>query len=259
MTVKATPSSDLLYLGKGLFLFNRFDASNNPTTWRHLGNVDSAELSSNNTKVQKFSAMQASAPLYKEVITKRIATLALKLNEFHPENLALFGQGQVNYLSQVATAVVGEAVAATTVPGSYFTTAKLGPISAVAVKFAATPGVLGTDYEITNAKVGLIHILATTALTGAVTIDYTPTAYATTVVPIVAGGYSGRIEGALKFVGDPTAGPAQVIDFWHCLVSPDGSLQMIADDFGDLGLSLEVFDDSVNHPSAPIFQSVYLP
>jgi hypothetical protein len=257
---KAPPDPQNLYVGKGQVLFNRFDANGNPTAFKHLGNVDSLEITTNDTKIQKYSAMSASAPLLKEVMTRRIVTLTLKGSEFHPDNMALLTMGVVNTLTQAATAVVGEAVAATTVPGSYFTTKQMGPITAVTVHFGATAGVAGTDYVIVDATVGLIHILPTTILTGAVTVDYTPTAYAGAAgLSVVAGGTQGVIQGALKFVGDPTAGPKQIVDVWRCNVSPNGAFGLISDDFADLSLTMTVQDDSANHPASPLYQSIYAP
>jgi hypothetical protein len=260
MPVKAPPSSDNLYLGKGQVLFNRFDVNNALTYWRHLGNVDKFDLSTADTKVQKFSAMQASAPLYKEVITKRIVTLALTLSEFHPENLALFTQGSTSTLVQAATPVVAEPISATTVPGSFYVTKLLGPITAVSVKFGAGAGVAGVDFTVVDAKAGLIQILPGTILTGAVTVDYTPTAYTGTTGPsVISGGSVGRIEGALKFLGDPTSGPRQNVDVWHVLISPNGALGLISDGFADIGLNMEVLDDSTNHPASPLYQMINLP
>lgn len=260
MPFTATPSSDNLFLGKGQLLFNRFDATGAATSWRHLGNCDKLDLSTSDTKVQKFSAMQASAPLYKEIITKRVATAAVTLSEFHPENLALFAQGSTNILVQSATPITGEAAASATVPGSFIMPKLLGPFSSVTVTFGSTPGVAGTDYVIQSLKTGLIQILPGTTMTGAVTLGYTPVAYTGTTGPtVVSGGSVGRIEGALRFIGDPSSGPAQIVDFWHVLVSPNGSLGLISDNFADLGLNMEVLDSSTAHPAAPLYQSVFLP
>lgn len=257
MPVIYPPSSDNLLVGKGIVLFNRFDATGAPTGWKHLGNVEKLEASLADTKLQKFSSMVHGAPLYKEVLTKRIVTLALTLDEFHPDNLSLGVTGSVSNLVQAATPIVGEAVAPSTVPGTYFVTKLLGPITAVTVHFGASAGVLGTDYTIANANAGLIYILPTTTLTGAVTVDYTPTAYTGTTGPqVVSAGALSKIEGALKFIGDPTTGPAYNADVWHVGVEPNGAIGLISDDFGTMQLNMEVFDDSANHPASPLWQLI---
>lgn len=258
MTYASPPSAANLLVGKGQLFFNRFDANGLATAYRHLGNVDKLEIATADTKLQKFSAMSAASPLYEEVTTNRVVTLSVTGSEFHPENLALVTLGQVNAGTQAATAVTAEAVAPATIPGSYFTTAKLGPLTAITVTFGSTPGVAGVDYVVVDAKVGLFHILPTTLMTGAVTIAYTPTAYTgPTALSIVAGGTQGIIQGALKFVGDPTAGPKIILDVWKVNVAPNGAVGLISDAFADLSLTMTVQDDSQNHPAAPLYQAVY--
>jgi hypothetical protein len=162
--------------------------------------------------------------------------------------------------TQAGTGVTGEAVFASTVPGSYFFTAKLGPISAVTVHFGASVGVLGTDYIIVDAVAGLIQITATTILTGAVTVDYTPTA-------IVAGGGAIDLSSSLaplitcgfKYLGNPTRGRRRVIEIWQASVTPDGTHDLITDDYGSLQINGAILVDSVNHPTSPLFLDRWFP
>lgn len=258
MPVHAPPSSENLLVGKGQLFFDRFDANGVSTGFKHLGNVETLEISQADTKLQKFSSMTHGAPLLKEVLTKRIVTLTIKGDEFHPDNLALVTTGTVSTLVQPATAVVAEAGPLTTVPGNYYQLQKAGPATAIAVKFGVATGVLGTDYEITtNGKGVIIHILPGTTQTGAVTTDYTPTAYTSTSgPPVVSSGVVGVIQGAVKFIGDPTTGPAYNVDVWHVNVSPNGAIGLISDDFASLSLTMEVLDDSANHPASPLYQAI---
>jgi hypothetical protein len=260
MPPQTAPSSENLLLGKGQVFFDRFDASGVSTGFKHLGNVETFELTTTDDKVQKFSSMSAGAPLYKEVNRRRTAVLTLTGSEFHPENMALVTMGDVSTLVQAATAVVAEPVSPTTIPGMYFMTKKLGPITAVTVHFGAGVGVLGVDYSIINANVGLIRILPGTILTGAVTVDYTPTAYTSTTGPkMVAGGTAGVIQGAVRFVGDPSTGPDMIVDVWRANVSPNGAVGLIGDDFATLGLTMAILDDALNNPSFPLYRIIYPP
>lgn len=260
MPAQTAPSSENLLLGKGQVLFDRFDNNGISTGFKHLGNVETFELTTTDDKVQKFSSMAAGAPLYKEVNRRRAAVLTITGDEFHPENMALITMGDKSVLVQAATAIVGEAVMAATIKGAYFTTKLLGPISAVVVKFGATPGVLGVDYAILNANIGLLRILPGTALTGAVTIDYTPTAYTSLNGPaVIAGGTAGVIQGAIKFIGDPSTGPDMIVDVWRANISPNGAVGLIGDDFATLSLSAAVLDDSTNNPANPLYRIIYPP
>ena len=260
MTYQAAPSSENLLLGKGQVLFDRFDASGLSTGFKHLGNVETFELTTTDDKVQKFSSMSAGAPLYKEVNRRRTAVLTLTGSEFHPENMALVTMGDLSKLVQAATAIVDEAVAAATIPGMYFTTKLLGPITAVSVKVGAVAGVENTDYAILNANLGLIRILPGTTQTGVVTVSYTPTAYTAPNGPaVVSGGSAGVIQGAIKFIGDPSTGPDMLVDVWRANVSPNGAVGLIGDDFATMSLTMSILDDAVNHPAQPLYRIIYPP
>lgn len=260
MPAQAAPSSENLLLGKGQLWAKRFDTNGVGHAFLHLGNVETFEDTTADDNVDKFSSMSAGAPLYKRVNRRRTVTFKLVLSEYNPENMALLTMGSQSTLVQAATAVTGEALNATTIPGAYYRTAKLGPISAVVVKFGATTGVLGTDYAITNAAVGMIRILPGTILTGAVTIDYTPTAYTSPTGPqVVHGGDSGIVQAELLFIGDPTTGPKMMVNIWKASLTPDGAIGFISDDFANAGLSAAILDDSANHASSPLYEITYLP
>jgi hypothetical protein len=260
MPAQAAPSSENLLLGKGQVFFDRFDANGVSQGLRHLGNVETFELTTADDNVDKYSSMVAGAPLYKRVNRRRTVTLRITGDEFHPENMALVTMGDQSTLTQLATAVVAEPITPTTIPGVYYVTKKLGPISAVTVNFGAGAGVLGTDYAIIDANAGLIRILPGTALTGAVTIDYTPTAYSSTTSPqVVHGGTAGQIQGKIVFLGDPSTGPKVKVEVWRVNISPDGAVGLISDDYATMGLSAAVQDDSVNHPASPLYEMTYLP
>lgn len=258
MPATNAPSSENLLLGKGQLFFDRFDGSGNKTGLRHLGNVETFELTISDDKVQKFSSMTAGAPLYKEVNRRRTCTLKVTGNEFHPENMALATMGAQATLAQVATPVVAEAVYSSTIKSAYFVTKKLGPITAVAVKFGATTGVLNTDYAIIDAISGLIRILPGTILTGAVTVDYTPTAYSTNGPAVISGGVSGVIAGYMLFIGDPSTGPKVKVDIWKVNISPDGAIGLISDDFAQMSLQAAILDDGIAHPVSPLFEVTYI-
>lgn len=259
MPAQAAPSSENLLMGSGSLYFDRFDVNGVTTGLKHLGNVSTLESSTEDDNVDKFSSMAAGRPLYKRVNRRRTITLAITGNEFHPENMALATMGSQATLVQVATPVVGEAITATTKPGIYYATKKLGPITAVAVKFGATTGVLNTDYAIINAAVGLIRILPTTILTGAVVMDYTPTAYSTATAPqVISAGVSGIIQGRMLYLSDNTTGPQIKVDIWKVNITPDGAIGLISDDYAEMSLSAAVLDDSANHPASPLWEVTYL-
>lgn len=262
MPAQTAPSSENLLLGKGQVFFDRFDISGNPTGLKHLGNVETFELTTADDNVDKYSSMTRSTALYKRVNRRRTVTLRITGDEFHPENMALITMGDQSTLVQTADPVVAEVVAADAQvsKGTYYVTRKLGPISAVTMSFGGTPGVLGTDYAIINANTGLIRILPGTALTGLVTISYTPTAYTSSTGPaVIGGGTAGIVQGKVLFMGDPTTGPAMRVEVWKVNITPDGAVGLISDDYAQMSLSGAVTEDAINHPSHPLYEITYLP
>lgn len=61
---------------------------------------------------------------------------------------------------------------------------------------------------------------------------------------IIAAGLAATMEGALKFVGDPSAGPALTLEAWKVALTPDGALGLISDEFGEIKLKGKVLSDA---------------
>lgn len=262
----AAPDPNLLLEGAGIFYFDRFDVDGNPQGFLDLGNVETLEATTTDTRIQKNSSRTKSRPLYKDVLQKRDIVLKAAMDEFSPDNVALVMMGNVTAsAAQAATAVVAESLAPALHGvkfGASYKTAKLGPISAVVVKQGATTLVLGTDYTIQNAAIGVIRINnvpATGGFTegGVLTIDYTPTAYADGLTQ-VAGGTESKIEGAGLFVSDNSQGPNWIVEFWKLSAQPSSAIAYISDTFGSLGLQFTVEDDSVNHPTFPLWRKTFV-
>jgi hypothetical protein len=153
---------------------------------------------------------------------------------------------------------VDEALAAAVTPGAYYMFSKMGPHTAITVEIGGTPAVLDTDYVVSDANLGIIHVLPDTALTGAVTASYTPTAYASGLTQ-VRGGTKNQVKGSVLFVGDPTVGPAVKVEVWSASANPDGAVGLISEDWGQMGITLAIESDIVNHPLEPMYRLTYLP
>ena len=259
-TWAAAPDADNLIVGKGMVWINRFDAAGNGTGLQHLGNVDAMEITTEDDVIQKFSSMTKDAPLYKKITRRRNVTVRLTLSEFHPFNLALITQGELDETyNQPATAVVAEPLTTNAVLGGYYKLAKLGPYTAGPT---LSIGTLGADFEVVDPIAGIIHILpdAATIVDGdTLTASYTPTAYTAGAIPRVKGGTINTVEGSLLFVGDPSAGPKMMVEVWRAGFTPDGALGLISEEFADLGLVGGVLADPVGHPGNQLYQVTYLP
>jgi hypothetical protein len=247
---KLAPDADNLMLGKGKLYWKRFNTDGSaPPDWYLLGNCDTVEIGMNDDVLEKRSSMDAAAGILKRITKNRSVEVSIKGNDYALMNMALTLMGNESTLAaQTGGAVVSEALsgAANLVLGAVYKTANR-QISAVAVKQGATTLVLGTDYEILSAEIGLIRIKPTSVTAdeaAAVTVDYTGAAIAADTVKTLKGATETQIEGALMFVGDPTSGPRYQVEFWYVSSTPDGTVPLIQDDWGEWGLKMAVQDDS---------------
>jgi len=245
-------NGDNLYIGRGKFYFDRFD----PTTMlptgvrRFVGEVDKGDISISSTNKARFTTTKATNNKISSIDIQQTHTIALDLMEFTKDNVALALLGTATTYTQSVTPVTAEAVAATHSVGDIFQLAGRNPTTLV---LTGSPGVLvlGTDYEIEDAKLGLIRMLtAGTTITAA----YTPGA---TTQPRVAAGQNTAIYGRLLFVGDPTSGPGFDMEAWKVKFMSSGVFSLLSDDFNKMSLTGEILEDAANHPTAPLYQLTY--
>lgn len=245
-----TPSSNLVKLGRGKLLFDRFDDNGLRTGYIHLGNCDKFSISTSGTTLKMKNFMTNTTAPYAEARTETAVEMSITGYEFSPSVLAMVLSGDKAFATQSAATVTGEALAtaAQAEKGKLYTTAKRD-ISAVAVKQGATTLVLGADYEIFHAKRGVIRILPTssTFVDGtAITVDYTAGAITTSsnAVQVVRGAKSSKIRGRLLFLADNAAGQNDEVEAWNVSLTPDGELNFISDEWAKWALKGSVLDDS---------------
>lgn len=252
--MQEAPSNQNLRLGAGEILFNRFDDDGVPTGFLHMGNVETFELTTTDDRIQKFSSMKKSRPLYAERNRRRTATLRIVVDEWTAENLALGMLGDIVSYTQPATAVVDEVLVAAASPGvsngvklgGFYKTA-LFNINTVTVEADAVALTAGVDYEVYNPALGLIHIFDDAPGVTAgdlLTASYTPTAITAPGWKRIRGGNKNTINGSLLFLPDLAEGDDYAIQVWNVSVTPDGALGLISEDWGQFALSCAALEDT---------------
>lgn len=260
-----TPSADNLSLGQGHIFFDRFDMSGAvpvPTGPRHLGNCSEFSLGITNEKIEKMTSMYAARRLYKQVIKQTKAQGKIKLDEYSAENIALATLGTSAFYTRSAVNRTGAnsviIISPTTqdrwigLPDRWVTPASV----IVADNVAATVFALNTDYTV-DAESGRIYVMPGGAIVAGMTlkISYTGLAIATADKKIViAGGVQPDIRGKIIFVGDPTAGPTYYAEFWEVMMTPEGDLGFIANDFQSFGLNFLCMNKKAQHPGEPYYR-----
>jgi hypothetical protein len=262
------PNSANLYLGAGNVFFDRFDANGAITGLRHLGNVDTFEITNTVETKEKKNAMDGSKATYAEVVTGSAAELAMAITEYVKENLALAMLGIDAPLTQVAdAAVVDQAVgpiAANVKLDVWIDLGALNP-TVTAVKQGATT-LDAAAYEL-NAEAGMIRLLS--SYTGANKAEAgTAVTWSGSIPAIVEGDgrytvqglANGTPQGRLRYISatNQTQGPRVMVDVWICGLNPDGALGLITDDFGSFNLKGKVYADTTKPVGQRYYRMIYL-
>lgn len=246
-----TTAKDLM-IGAGTLYFDRLDKDGNSTGERPLGNATDFTLTTATEKKEKYSTMSAAKGLLRSVVTKITITAKTKLDYFSPANLAMALMGEEGVYTQIAQTGLDKKFMKIT-QGMFY---GLGykNVKSVVVKPipTGTAYVADVDYLL-DAQTGRIEIIVGGGIADGSDIDVTFNTE-DCVMTKISGGTVSKIEGYLHFVGDPTHGPAYEGEFWKVSITPDGDLGFITEDWGSIGLSIEVQDDSENHPKDPYYR-----
>ena len=62
------------------------------------------------------------------------------------------------------------------------------------------------------------------------------------------------LEGHLRFVGDPAAGPDFQVDLWNVKLKPTSEIPFISDEWSTIEFEAEIQSDVDNHPTCPYGQ-----
>jgi hypothetical protein len=248
-----------LLLGRGKVYFNRLRSDGSYIGETFLGNCTTLEGTTSDETREKYSSAEAASPLLKRANIRRTMELSLTLDEFSKFNLALATMGDNSFYTQNNTAVTAEAH--NNVTQGTWVKLTYRSVSTVVVKNDAgspTTYTVTTDYVV-DAATGRIYIVPGGAIADATNlrIDYAK-ATITTANPTVRAGVSGKIEGSLRFIGDPAEGPTWELEAWSVTLNPDGAIGFISDDFAEFTLKATVQADSVNHPTEPLYRLIYL-
>lgn len=263
----STPSAENLLLGAGALYFDRIDnATGKFTGERHLGNCTAFTFAPGAEVLEKYSSMDADRSLYKAVVKQVRATGKITLDEFDPHNLAMAMLGDNSVITQSSGSVLSGGAETFVVKKGHMY--KLGGVNPANQKFnidptsialtkGATPLVKDRDFIVTSGPAGVIFFPdnLSTILVDGDSVNITYNFLASTMKKIV-GGTNLKVEGYIRFIGDPTTGPRYDGDFWRVSVTPEGDLNFIGDDWGQFNLTFECMDDSMNHASEPFYRLI---
>ena len=242
-------------LGKGIVYFDRLDANGVSTGELDLGNAPVFSLTPSSEVLAHYESRSGIKDKDREVETSIGYMFKITIDEYAKENILLALRGDtMGYTSQSDGTVAAEGL-----------TAHLGRWVKLDKRKLLTSGITiknsggtltyaeGTDYEI-DADVGRVMALSGGAISeGQVLLAaYT---YQAASYPTISAGIR-TVEGKLRFVGDPTIGPAYEVEVWDVKLKCESEISLITDDWGKLEFSAEVLKDIANHPSNPWFNVI---
>lgn len=248
-----TPSSENMLLGAGELFFNRFDSAGNPTFERSLGDASAVNLTTEVEAIEHYSSMSADKGIYASANKSIKPILKITLHEVDPLNLALALLGEASQVTQEAAS--GKVVKiSNVVPGGWF---PLGyrQVTKVVVRDdkAVDPQTYSADQDyIVHPETGRIQILTGGGIEAGTALEVSFDIEAYQAMKI-SGGKMPKVKGYLRFVGDPTQGPAYDGEFWRVTITPDGEIGLIGEEFASFGLTVNIENDRQHHPDDPYY------
>lgn len=254
----STPDSGNLYLGAGELWINLYTAAGALTLWRHLGNVSSFELTPSVETIEKQSSMEGARGTLKRVVTKTAMEIALTLDEFDPENVALALMGSVSAYSQNSGTATDASLGTTNSKKGYWLDTGKKKITVTTVKVGSTTYTEGTDYSV-EAESGMIYIKPDSTIPDSSTVLWSGSYPSITSKQIQALANS-KIEAALRFrsASDAT-GPRYEAEVWKASLTPGGAIAMLTEEFGSLSLSGTVLADTSKPVGQRYYRKIVLP
>lgn len=122
---------------------------------------------------------------------------------------------------------------------------------------ASTQLVKGTDFQVQDAKAGLVKVLEGYTGTAEASLTYKGSRSAVTYSQL-DGFAQTEVEGELRFMGDPPVGTRIEVKAWRVNLRPDGETAFIGDDWSTLSFTGEILKDEASHPDNP-YMEVVLP
>lgn len=224
------------FLGSGRIYVDR-KVGSSFQGYHYIGNATKFEVKENSEKKERVSKDKANyGSALNTVFVKKPAEVNITLDDLDKDNLALVFLGATSAVSVTGATVTDEVLIG--YKDKILQTAKRHISSVVLTDSAGTTTyVLNTDYQITDAKLGLIKVLAAGAITDAqsLKIDYT---YGSFTSSKVAGGTNANIIMRVLFDGVNQADQSlAVVNVWEAVLSPTSGVDFLADDFTSLELA----------------------
>lgn len=241
MPLISAPNPTNLSLGKGKLFIKRRDAITGADTgFRHAGNCDKFTTKATVDVIDNMSSMDPTAGIYAEIPKSTKVEITIEGFEYDPNNVALMLYGDSTPYSQASSSPVDVqfAAAATVVLDGYYEVGARNP-TITNIKQGATTLTLGTDYEITDPNVGMIHLLPTGAAVAGTALTWSgsvPAIASTLGNKLITIASSPQIPATVRFLPAPKHGPNLDVTLWSVNMTPNGEPEFISDALAKIAL-----------------------
>jgi len=239
------------FIGQGKVYVATRDAQGNPGGFRWLFDVSQLQLQPKSQTIDHQESHTGRRLTDVHVITQTQMMLQLTLDDWDPENIALALYG--THTQVVSGTVTAEQLPAALVDNDYAMLANPGVSSVVVNDSAGTPVALveGTDYQITNADLGMIQLLNTSTFMQPFTVDYSYAQYDKT-----AAFETSPPERWLRFNGINLAEQSKPIgiDLYRVVLDLPSQIDMINTQVGTFQLGGEALYDSLKEGNTALGQ-----
>lgn len=224
------------FIGSGTVFYER-TVGGVSKGWLRFGNATKMEIKENSEIKERISKLRDSlGQVLDSVAIKTPAEIAITLDDLDKDNLALAFLGNVADGAVAGASITGEAHVAHI--GKMLKTS-VRSISAVVVKDVTDTitYVLGTDYAISNAEMGLIEVLAGGSINenDVLHIDF---AHATIASNKVQGGTNASIKVALLMDGENFADQSKItVNVFEAVLAPQTGVDFLSSDFATIELN----------------------
>lgn len=224
------------FLGGGDLYFNR-KVNGVEQGFKRFGNAIKFEIKENTDPKKRISKQRDSyGDVIDEVHIRQAPEIEIELDDLNKDNIALVFLASVTSESVSSGSIVSEPVTVITLDSSV--RLANGAVSNVVVKDVTdvTTYTVGTDYDILDAKLGLIYIIDGGAITAADILHITYD-NALRKSNQILGGSESNIKMALLMNGKNFVDESDAeVNVWEAILSPDAGLDFLADDFNKLTL-----------------------
>lgn len=250
---------DLLMLGRGKVSLNlKSNVDGKYGGEFFLGNCPDFSAGITDDRKTKRSSATAAAPIIADALLSRDLVFGVTLDEWDENNVAVGLMSALGVFAQGA--ITGGTLAFfglgadNAVGGRWYQVIDTDGVDVRQLTaLTITGGTLGTDFLV-DQEAGRVFIVDGGALDGvALTGTFDADADTSIVMNLAS---EAKLEGFLRFVGDPAIGPYYEAKLWNVSIQPDGDVGFIGEDFGSFKLKVTVKDDSANHPTHPLGQVI---